>query len=181
MATVCTPPARLKRESGFTLVEVMVAMLIGTVGLLGTIAVQQSITAAARNANDAAIAMRLASQKLDELGSRNTDNQAADTNPMGIGLRPLSLWADWWPQDAAKTGSVPEYVNVEGVCLCETSGVPKVPTATEAAVYRWRRQWKVVNLGNALPYVISVIVSYNNDVGDTKTVRLDLERRKTWL
>ncbi len=180
MATVRKTTVHVKRDSGFTLVEIMVAMLIGTIGLLGTLAVQQSITSAARNANDAAIAMRLASQKLDEIGSRNTDNAAADTNPMGFGLRPLSQWNNWWPKDAAGTAPAPEHVNVEGVCLCEASGVPKVPSSAELVTYRWRRQWKVVNLGIGAPYVISVIVSYNNDVGDTKTVRLDLERRKTW-
>lgn len=178
MATDRKTAAHVTRESGFTLVEIMIAMLIGTIGLLGTLAVQQSITSAAKNANDAAIAMRLASQKLDEIGSRNTDTLAADHSAMG--LWPLAQFANWWPKDGAGTGAAPEYVNVEGVCLCETSGAPKVPTSAELASYRWRRQWKVVDLGNTLPYVISVIVSYNNDVGDTKTVRLDLERRKIW-
>jgi prepilin-type N-terminal cleavage/methylation domain-containing protein len=177
MATVRNPTAHVKRDSGFTLVEIMVAMLIGTIGLLGTLAVQQSITSAAKNANDAAIAMRLASQKLDELGSRNTDNAAADG---AMGLATLAAFNNWWPKDAAQTSPVPEYVNVEGGCLCENSGVPKVPTSAQLAAYRWRRQWKVVNLGVGSPYVISVIVSYNNDIGDTKTVRLDLERRKSW-
>ena len=46
--------------------------------------------------------------------------------------------------------------------------------------YRWRRQWKVVNTGVGLPYVISVIVTYDNDVGVPKTTRLDVERRKSW-
>jgi hypothetical protein len=38
----------------------------------------------------------------------------------------------------------------------------------------------VVNLGTAQPYVISVIVTYATDTGSPKTVRLDLERRKSW-
>ena len=49
----------MKREAGFTLLEVMVSMLIGTIGLMGTIAVQQSIISASKNANDAAIAMQI--------------------------------------------------------------------------------------------------------------------------
>ncbi len=163
-------------DAGFTLVEVMIAMLIGTIGLLGTIAVQQAIISASKNANDAAVAMRLASQKLDELSSRSTDTQAAD---VAIGLKPLADWANWWPKDAGGA-STREYVNAEGVCLCDAGGIPKVPLATDLAAYRWRRQWKVADLGATLPYVISVIVSYNNDVGDTKTTRLDLERRKAW-
>jgi prepilin-type N-terminal cleavage/methylation domain-containing protein len=170
-----------QRESGFTLVEVMIATLIGTIGLLGTLAVQQTITSASKNANDAAIAMRLASQKLDELSSRSTDTAAADA---AMGLRKMITdWPNWWPHDAAKTLSVPEYVNAEGVCLCESDAnlTPKVPQAGDIGTYRWRRQWKIVDPGTAgSPYVISVIVSYNNDVGTTKTTRLDLERRKAW-
>lgn len=174
----------MKRESGFTLIEVMIAMLIGTIGLLGTLAVQQSIISASKNANDAAVAMRLASQKLDELSSRCTDTEAADT---AIGLKKIvTEWPDWWPLDASKTSSVPEYVDSKGVCYCEANGTPKVPPAADFGTYRWRRQWKVNDLnddpptGTGKPYVISVIVTYNNDIGDTKTTRLDLERRKSW-
>ncbi len=173
-------------KAGFTLLEVLIAMLVGTIGLLGTVAVQQAILSSSKNANDAAIAMRLAQQKLDELSSRNTDTAAAD---MAIGLKPLSTASNatprWWPENASNQ-PVPEYLNAEGVCLCETNGRPKVPLPAQLGAYRWRRQWKVVDLNDptpanpALPYVISVIVSYNNDVGDTKTTRIDLERRKAW-
>ncbi|HEY5281880.1 MAG TPA: prepilin-type N-terminal cleavage/methylation domain-containing protein [Polyangia bacterium] len=165
-----------KRDSGFTLVEVMIAMLIGTVGLLGTLAVQQTITTASKSANDTAIAMRLASQKLDELSSRSTDTQASDAL---FGLKKMVTdWSGWWPHVSGN--SVPEYVNAEGVCLCAVDGTPQVPTSADFGTYRWRRQWKVLD-PNAVgqPYVISVIVSYYNDAGTTKTTRLDLERRKT--
>lgn len=166
-----------RRDSGFTLVEVMIAMLIGTVGLLGTLAVQQTITTASKSANDTAIAMRLASQKLDELSSRSTDTQASDAL---FGLKKMVTdWAGWWPHIAST--SVPEYVNAEGVCLCDVSGTPQVPTGGNFGTYRWRRQWKVLDPNaTGQPYVISVIVSYYNDAGATKTTRLDLERRKTW-
>ncbi len=167
----------MKRESGFTLLEVMIAMLIGTIGLMGTLAVQQSIISASKSANDAAVAMRLASQKLDELSSRNTVTEPVDT---AMGLKPLSLFNNWWPKGADGTTPLPEYVDAEGACLCEVDGTPKTPVAADLSAYRWRRQWKVVDLGATLPYVVSVIVSYNNDVGVTKTTRLDLERRKSW-
>jgi len=172
-------------KAGFTLLEVLIAMLVGTIGLLGTVAVQQAIMSSSKSANDAAIAMRLAQQKLDELSSRNTDTVLADE---AIGLKPLAKLATepprWWPENASNQ-PVPEYVNAEGVCLCETSGTPKVPLPAQLGTYRWRRQWKVVDLNAPptnppLPYVISVIVSYNNDVGDVKTTRIDLERRKAW-
>ena len=61
-----------------------------------------------------------------------------------------------------------------------TSGYAITPQPGELGRYRWHRQWKVANTGVGLPYVISVIVTYNNDTGDAKTTRLDLERRKSW-
>lgn len=165
-----------RHESGFTLVEVMIAMLVGTIGLLGTLAILQTIISASKNANDSAIAMRLASQKLDELSSRNTDTLAAD---QAMGLFPL-VDGKWWPRNASDV-PVPEYVNAEGICFCNIGdGTPKVPGPAEMGIYRWRRQWKVVDLTEGQPYVVSVIVSFTNDVGDTKTTRMDLERRKTW-
>jgi prepilin-type N-terminal cleavage/methylation domain-containing protein len=168
----------MKRDAGFTLLEVMISMLIGTIGLMGTIAVQQSIISASKNANDAAIAMRLASQKLEELSAMNTDTPGADTN---IGLKPISrpiasppIWA---PTDASGAG-IPEYVDAEGNYLRDSNGYAITPAANQLGRFRWHRQWKVVDTGTGLPYVISVIVTYNNDVGDPKTTRLDMERRK---
>ena len=164
----------MKREAGFTLLEVMISMLIGTIGLMGTIAVQQSIISASKNANDAAVAMRLASQKLEELSSRNTDDKGAD---MAIGLFPLALKANATP---VWSPSIPEYVDAEGLYLRDSDGSPIVPQPSDLGRYRWQRQWKVVDTGGGLPYVVSVIVTYNNDVGDPKTTRIDLERRKGW-
>jgi len=66
--------------------------------------------------------------------------------------------------------SPPAYLNAEGV----TAAAP-------SAAFRWTRRWRVVNLGQAQPYVISVTVTYNSDTGTPRTVRLDLERRKSWL
>jgi prepilin-type N-terminal cleavage/methylation domain-containing protein len=170
----------MRRESGFTLLEVMIAMLIGTIGLLGTIAVQQAIISSSKNANDAAVAMRLASQKIEELSSRTTDTPLADQS-FGLGRIATSASASplWWPTDS-NANSVPEYVDAEGIYLRDNSGFAVPPQPADMGRYRWRRQWKVVDTGGGLPYVISVIVTYNNDVGDAKTTRLDLERRKSW-
>jgi len=170
----------MKREAGFTLLEVMVSMLIGTIGLMGTIAVQQSIISASKNANDAAVAMRLASQKLEELSSRSTDSWEADK---AIGLFPLATPVGatpvWWSHDQT-VQAVPQYVDAEGIYLRDGSGFPIMPQPSELGRYRWQRQWRVVNTGTGLPYVVSVIVTYSNDAGDPKTTRLDLERRKSW-
>jgi prepilin-type N-terminal cleavage/methylation domain-containing protein len=168
----------MKNEAGFTLLEVMVAMLIGTIGLLGTIAVQQAIIAASKNANDAAVAMRLATQKLEELSSRSTDTQLAD---MASGLFRIAT-ADptaWSPTDGSGN-AIPEYVDAEGMFLRDSDGFATVPPANQLGRYRWHRQWKVTDTGPGLPYVISVIVTYDNDIGTPKTTRLDLERRKSW-
>ena len=168
----------MKRDAGFTLVEVMVAMLIGTIGLLGTIAVQQAIVGASRNANDAAVATRLATQKLEELSSRGTDTELADKTS-GLFTIAAANPQDWSPKAAGV--SVPEYVNAEGRVLLDQNGVPTTPVPSLAARFRWQRRWKVTNTGSpGMPYVISVIVTYDNDVGVPKTVRVDLERRKSW-
>jgi prepilin-type N-terminal cleavage/methylation domain-containing protein len=170
----------VRREAGFTLVEVLVAMLIGTIGLLGTIAVQQSIINASKNANDAAIAMRLAAQKIEELTTRVTDREKADQS---FGLANLATPAGatpfWYPLNAAGQ-QAPEYVDAEGVYLRDSDGKVIVPQPGQRGIYRWRRQWRVVNSGAYLPYVLSVIVTYDNDVGEPKTTRLDVERRKSW-
>ena len=155
----------MKRDAGFTLLEVMISMLIGTIGLMGTIAVQQSIISASKNANDAAVAMRLASQKLEELSAMNTDSLAA-SNKVGLGQFITLGW------------NLTEYVDAEGIYLRDNDNIPIQPQPGELGRYRWRRQWKVADTGMGLPYVISVIVTYNNDVGDPKTTRLDMERRK---
>jgi prepilin-type N-terminal cleavage/methylation domain-containing protein len=165
----------MKRDAGFTLLEVMISMLIGTVGLMGTIAVQQSIISASKNADDAAVAMRLASQKVEELSALNSDTPGADAV---VGLGPQST-RGWQPLDST-TASVPEYADAEGICLRDSTNVPIAPAPGQLGRYRWRRQWRVVNTGVNLPYVISVIVTYNNDSGDPRTTRLDLERRKSW-
>jgi prepilin-type N-terminal cleavage/methylation domain-containing protein len=156
----------MKRDAGFTLLEVMISMLIGTIGLMGTIAVQQAIISASKNANDAAIAMRLASQKIEELSAMNTDSQTASNN-VGLGKYVALSW------------SAIEYVDAEGIYLRDpNTNVAIAPQPSDLGRYRWYRQWKVTDTGSGLPYVISVIVTYNNDVGDPKTTRLDMERRK---
>jgi hypothetical protein len=155
----------------------MIAMLVGTIGLIGTMAVQQSILGASKNANDAAIAMRLATQKLEELSGRSTDTQQADS---AIGLAPLVTSPPAWRPLNASLSSVPEYVDVQGNSYRDSGGNPIPPTDALKSNYRWQRQWKVVNTGADLPYVISVIVTYSNDLGTPRTTRLDLERRKSW-
>jgi prepilin-type N-terminal cleavage/methylation domain-containing protein len=174
----------MKRDDGFTLLEVLIAMLIGTIGLLGTVAVQQAIINSSKNANDAAVAMRLATQKVEQLNSRSTDTEDQDKayGLHRIATAPPPAETIWLPVDASNE-SVPEYVDAEGNTLHDDSGYPKAKaniTGPEQARYRWQRQWRVINTGRYLPYVISVVVTYDNDVGTPKSTRIDMERRKAW-
>jgi len=158
----------MKRDSGFTLIEVLVALLLGAIGLLGTLAVQQAVIGASKAANDSAVALRLASQKIEEFSTFLTTGDP--DNPLPA---PAAPFVDQLRSQATGTWSPPQYVNSEGAIL---GGNPTAPTPE----YRWIRRWRVLNTGFGLPYVISVAVTYATDTGTPKTVQLDMERRKSW-
>lgn len=144
-----------RRQAGFTLLEVLIAVLLAMIGLLGTIAVQQTVFNATQNTNDAQIAMRLATQAIEELNARIT----RPGPPVLDQLAPLATGA-WTP-----------------MVFLDSRGV-QAAAASPAA--RWGRQLRITNLGPNLPYNVTVQVTYNLDNGNTKAVRLDVERRKTW-
>jgi hypothetical protein len=50
----------------------------------------------------------------------------------------------------------------------------------QTADARFKRELKIVNLGFANPYDVSVRITYSLDNGASRSVRLDQERRKTW-
>lgn len=150
-----------QRNGGFTLLEVMIAVLLAMVGLVGTVAVQQALLQAAQNANDVTVAVRLASQRMEEL-------QVARTHPGPPVIDELAA-------RAAETGtkwSTPEYLDFNGSCATGTSA------ATPAC--RWERRWKVTDAGEGRPYDLSVEVIYRLDTGRPKAVRIDAERRKNF-
>lgn len=140
---------------GFTLIEVMIALLIATIGLLGTLALQMTVMNATGNGNDAAIATQLAAQGLEELSAR-----VISAGPPVVDQLSPSVTDSW---------STPIYLNAQG-------DASKVQTPDA----RFKRESKIVNLGFANPYDVSVRVTYNLDNGTPRTVRLDQERRKTW-
>lgn len=155
---------RRRTEAGFTLLEVLMALLIGMIGLLGTVAVQQTVLRATASSNDAQIATRLATQRMEQFS-------VAFTYP-----GPPVVIDELAPR-AAATGaqskwSTPEYLGASGACATGTS--------TWTSTCRWMREWKVTNRGAGLPYEISVRVTYNMDGATPKVVRLDMERGKTF-
>jgi type IV pilus modification protein PilV len=138
--------------AGFTLLEVMIALLLATIGLLGTVAVQQTMFNATSNANDAAIATRLATQGLEEFSAR--------TVHIDVDQLATEVTADW-------TNAI--YLSASGA---------RNPTKTP--IFRFKRETWVANPGATSPYAVSVRVSYDLDNGSAKTVRVDQQRRKTW-
>ncbi|HJX62981.1 MAG TPA: prepilin-type N-terminal cleavage/methylation domain-containing protein [Polyangia bacterium] len=158
----------MKRNSGFTLVEVLVALLLGAIGLLGTLAVQQAVIGASKLANESAVALRLASQKLEEFSTVLTTGARTNAAPMPATDQFQSPIAIANPI-GNNNWSAPVYLNAQGRTA-----------AVRSAEYRWTGRWRVLNLGCGQPYVISVTVTYNADTGNPKTIRLDLERRKSW-
>jgi len=142
--------SRRRDASGFTLLEVMIALLLATIGLLGTVAVQQTMFNATANANDAAIATRLATQAMEEFSAR--------TVHVDLDQLATAVTADW-------TNTT--YLNAAGV-------------ANATPDFRFKRETLVTNQGVTSPYAVSVRVTYNLDTGAVKTIRIDQQRRKTW-
>jgi prepilin-type N-terminal cleavage/methylation domain-containing protein len=142
-----------RRQAGFTLLEVLMALLVGMVGLIGTVAVQQAVMNATSNANDAQIAMRLAATTLEQFNTKRTQ-----AHPHVDMLAPLAsgLW----------TAAI--YLDAQG------------KAGAQSPRNRWAVQTRVSDTGIGLAYNLSVLVTYARDTGKPKTIQLDVERRKTW-
>jgi Tfp pilus assembly protein PilV len=149
-------PTRRRDQGGFTLIEILVAVLVAMVGLLGTVAVQQAGMNAVVNVNDAQIALRLGTATLESFNTRRTQITSAGTTDM---LAPVAT-GDW---------TVPVFMDAQG----RSAGA-------WSEANRWRVRTRVTNTGPARPYNISVEVVYALDSGTEKTLQLDVERMKTW-
>jgi Tfp pilus assembly protein PilV len=147
-------PRRDRGDAGFTLIEILIALLVAMIGLLGTVAVQQAGMNAAMNVNDAQVAMRLGTMSLEQFNTRKTQ-----VNPFLDLLAPVAT-GDW---------TVPVFLDAQG----RTS-------ATWSPANRWRVRTRVTDTGATRPYNISVEVVYALDSGTAKTLQLDVERMKTW-
>lgn len=144
---------RAHAAAGFTMLEVMMAMMLAMVGLLGTVAVQQTLLTANANANDGAIALRLAGQAMEEFNSRV--------------VQPGSPAIDRMAAVATGTWTAPVFLDAVGR-----------PSATQTAAARWQRRTRVTDMGINQPYNISVEVRYALDTGNPKVIQLDLEKVK---
>lgn len=147
--------SRSRASGGFTLLEVMVALVLATVGLLGTVAVQQTMFNATANAGDAAIATRLAMRAMEEY-----DAKVITPGPPVVDQMAAATTAGW---------TVVGYLNALGVS-----------STTQTPDYRFKREAQVTNLGFGQPYNVSVQISYALDTGAPRVVRLDSQRWKTW-
>ncbi len=145
-------------DGGFTLLEVLIAMLIAMIGLMGTVAVQMTVLSGSQNANDAGVAMRLATQTMEEFNARIVRQPTEDL--MAAVATPAPGPCVWTPD---------VYLDVNGA-----------RNAALTPAFRWIRRTCVLNRGVGLPYNVSVEISYALDTGQAKIVRLDMERRKTW-
>jgi type IV pilus modification protein PilV len=145
---------RREAQAGFTLLEVLVALLVAMIGLIGTVAFQHTILRAAAFANDAQIATQLATRTMEELNTRRTQ-----ASPFVDALGPL----------ATGTWSTPVFLDAAGRQV-----------GTRTATARWQMRTRVMDMGPARPYNLSVEISYALDSTTPKLVRLDVERRKTW-
>jgi prepilin-type N-terminal cleavage/methylation domain-containing protein len=147
--------ARSAEGGGFTLLEVMVALVLATIGLLGTVAVQQTMFNATANAGDAAIATRLALRAMEEY-----DVKIVTAGPPVVDQLAAAATAGW---------STNGYLNPLGLT-----------NPAQTIDYRFKREVQVTNLGTTQPYNISVQITYALDTGAPKIVRLDSQRWKTW-
>ncbi len=185
----------MKRDDrGFTLIEVMIALLIGMIGLLGTVAIQQTMLRATANANEASVAMRLAMQKLEELNALTTTPGPPVVDELAL----IERDAVCGNANVAAAAGGPECMVTCGPpanewCVDFVDADGGTTSATETPTFRFRREWQVVNLNNpavvpALPYNITVKVIYGLDIPDPdgtgpagpRTIQLDSERQKQW-
>lgn len=150
---------RPPQGAGFTLVEVMIGVLLAMVGLLGTVAVQQTMMNAAIHADDSAIASRLAVQEMEQLNARQLA-PVGGPNP-GDPLDQLEpVLTNGWFQ----------------VGFYNRAGQRQNNWSADSRFLVERRVEDPMGDRN---YLVSVRVRYR--VGDLeKVIQLDNERRRPW-
>lgn len=87
------------REQGFTLVEILIALFILVVGILGTIAVTATVVSGNSLAKRTTTASTLAQHKMEELKNADYDGLASSTGPETVD----ALYQRSWIVSAADT------------------------------------------------------------------------------
>jgi len=174
---------RRRSHAGFTLLEVMVAILLAMIGLMGTVAIQQTMLNGSTNVQEASIASRLAMKRLEEMNARLTrvgtacavgngeiDQLGAYITSFGATFDDLQnphvvspLYANQFGRQQATYAPLTGFRFKVETRVCVETSTGCTATATAGA-----------------PYLISVKVSYGLDTGTQKEVRMDVERRKCW-
>jgi prepilin-type N-terminal cleavage/methylation domain-containing protein len=155
LALACQTRRPRSPRGGFTLLEVMVALILATVGLLGTVAVQQTMFNATANAGDAAIATRLALRAMEEF-----DAKVVTLGPPVVDQMAAAATSGW---------VLSGYISPLGAS-----------SPDKTTDHRFQQEVQVINLGPGQPYNVSVQITYALDTGAPKIVRLDSQRWKTW-
>jgi type II secretory pathway pseudopilin PulG len=168
-------------EAGFTLLEVLIAVLLGMIGLIGTLAVQQTVFNATVASNDGAVALRLATRVMEEFNTKRTVAGAPPTDQL-LPLSQLACSATWCggPLQVPPPLNAVDYLDALG-----NASATFTPTA------RFMREWRVVDRRPVISrYNVSVRISYAMDGTDpavaranaqvVRAVRLDAERNITW-
>lgn len=121
---------RQRMKSGFTLVEIMVAMVILAIGLLGMAGMTILVIRGNKGADQITIATQLATQKMESLKDQGfanlgSINNAADTLSLSYGLTSSRFVGPEGPLNSlgeASASASPDYLYYRAFVVCSSDG-----------------------------------------------------------